>query len=319
MIKPNPKDLQPIPKDLIKVGFPITHPLYDVQGKLLLQAGMIVESESQLTKLYERARYQDLRGRKAQSSDTVRGNGGVGTAEQKIEETLLQVEELVDLPFKKFKLGESLQISSLSESAGSAKYFIKFIGGIDKKSLICTLPLIDDKVMFVKENSGFSVAMFTGKGVYRFNTIVDNVFSRPFPHMHLKFPREVYLKSLRRNQRAPVSIIVSLLNKSEGDYVNTKFSGRIVDLSLGGILVESNKINGNVNDLIECTFKVNMDGEELLFVSDSTLKSFSSSDQPDERTIIRYGLQFKGMAFQNKLILQNYIFQLLTGEKLDEL
>lgn len=319
MNSPNLKDLQPIPKDLVKVGFPITHPLYDVYGKLLLQVGMIIESESQLEKLYERARYQDIKGRNAQPTDIIKGKGGVGSGERKVNQPLHQGEELVDLPFNKFRLGESLQITPLAENSGASKYFIKFIGGVDKKSLICTLPLMDDKVVFLKESSGFSVAMFTGKGVYRFNTMVDNVFSRPYPHMHLKFPREVYLKSLRKNQRLAVSVIVSMLNKTAGEYENAKFAGRIVDLSLGGILVETNKISASMNDILECSFKINIDGEELLFVIDGSLKSLSSTEQPDGRTINKYGLEFKGMLLQNKLILQNYIFQLLTGEKLDEL
>ena len=179
--------------------------------------------------------------------------------------------------------------------------------------------MIDDKVMFIKENSGFSVFMFSGKGVYRFNTMVDVVFSRPFPHMCLKFPRHVYFKTLRKNQRVPVNIIASLVNRSANEFENSKIAGRIIDLSLGGILVESSKINGNVSDVIECTFKINMDGEELVFLIQGVLRSLSTLDQKDGTKLNSYGIQFKDIAFQDKVMLQSYIFQLLTGEKLDDL
>ncbi len=318
----NSKDLVPLPKGLIKVGLPTIHPLYDEYGKLLLQAGMVVETEAQMGRLYEHGRYKFLQ--LSENALAAKGSGGQGVVEhdgRQVGDNQQQGERLVVLPFNRLKLGENLQISPLSDNAGSIKYFIKFVGGVDKKSLIFTLPLIDNKVMFVKENTGFSVFMFSGKGVYRFNTMVDVVVSRPFPHMYLKFPREVYFNALRRNQRVPVNIIVALMNKSANEHANAKISGRIVDLSLGGILVETNKTNANadVGDDFECTFKINFGGEELVLVLDSILKNLSPVEQSDGRTFYSYGIQFKHISVKDKVLLQGFIFQLLTGENIDEL
>jgi len=316
----NSPEVKRIPKELIKVGTPISYPVYDAKGTLLMQAGTIIETEGQLEKLYERGLYLDQK-----SSEHLRQFGKPGgkanfeSNEVKQEASQPEGEVLVELPFKSLKVGETLQASPLADDSGSIKYLIKYIGGLDKKSLICTLPTIDDKVVFIKENSGLSVRLFSGKNVYRFNTMVDVVFSRPFPHMHLKFPREVYSNRLRKNQRVSVNIIVSMLNKSQPASENSKTAGRLVDLSLGGSLIEAYKSGGYAGDIVECTFKINLDGGEALFVIPGVLRAVSNTVQADGRKLFRHGVQFNEIAFQDKIILQSYIFQALTGEKLDDL
>ncbi|HSH72231.1 MAG TPA: flagellar brake protein [Methylophilaceae bacterium] len=307
-----------LPKDIIKIGIPIGYPVFDSGGQLLMQAGVVIESEGQLEKLYERGLYVDQKtsemlhlkpgGKKSFVSDAI-----------KKEDSQPEGEIVTELPFKSLKLGETLQISPTSDETGSTKYFVKFIGGIDKKSLICTLPTIDDKVAFIKENTGYSVRMFSGKHVFRFNTMVDAVLNRPYPHMHLKFPREVYSNRLRKNQRVNVNIIISMTSLDQPSGETGKSAGRIIDMSLGGAMIEAYKTAGKVGESLECSFKINMEGGEALFVIPAILRSIVETKQADGRMLYKQGIQFKEIRFQDKIVLQSYIFQALTGEKLDEL
>jgi len=307
-----------LPKDIIKIGIPIGYPVFDSGGQLLMQAGVVIESEGQLEKLYERGLYVD---QKTSEMLHLKSNGKKSFVSDDIKKDDSQPEgEIVtELPYKSLKLGESLQISPLSDESGSTKYFVKFIGGIDKKSLICTLPTIDDKIAFIKENTGYSVRMFSGKHVFRFNTMVDAVLNRPYPHMHLKFPREVYSNRLRKNQRVAVSIIISMANLDEPGGENSKSAGRIIDMSLGGAMIEAYKTAGKVGESLECSFKINMEGGEALFVIPAILRNIVETKQADGRMLYKQGIQFKEIRFQDKIVLQSYIFQALTGEKLDEL
>jgi len=306
-----PKDIRPLPKDFLRLGEPLQNSIYDARGHLLLQEGLVLESQSQIDHLYARGLYLDNHAEPAGKLAT--------NKEPKAEsDRTLATENLTQLAIKNLKVGETLQIKPLAGASGNSQYFVKYIGGIEKKSLICTLPVADDKVIFIKENTAYSVRMFSGKHVYTFNTMVDVVFSRPYPHMHLKYPREVYTNKLRHNQRVSVNIIATMLNKSTASE-NNRISGRIIDLSLGGIMLSAPAAGGKAGDSIECSFKISMKGGEALFMIPGILRNITENKQEDGKLEFQHGIQFGEIAFQEKIMLQNYIFQVLTGDKMDDL
>jgi len=173
--------------------------------------------------------------------------------------------------------------------------------------------------MFIKENSGFLIQLFIGKEVYNFTTTAEAVFNRPYPHMHLKFPHGVYSKSIRSNKRVETSTISSILNDTEGDYKGYKSAGRIVDISLGGAMIESNMGAGNIDDEIECKFKLTISGTEVFFSIPSILRSITETSKAEGPRTYKQGIQFKEIAVHEKVMLQHYIYQLLTGKDLNSL
>lgn len=311
--------VQPLPKGLIKVGQPLKHPIYDQHGKLLLQVGTVVQSENQLEKLYERGLYLNISQQEVPDEQPSPSTEIQKAIDKKAPEQTEPSNNLVELPLNDIKIGESIQISPVADEIANAKYFIKYLGGLDKKSLICTLPELDDKVLYVKEHSTYKVQLFSGKDVFSFTTVVDAVYNRPYPHMHLKFPRDVYSKNLRKNQRIQTSIITSLLNKTPGEYLNHKIAGRIVDLSLGGAMMESSKVAGAVGDELECSFKVSLDGDEAFLVIPCLIRNINEIADANNQKILKHGVQFKELPFQDRIVLQSLIFQSITGKKLDDL
>lgn len=217
------------------------------------------------------------------------------------------------------KIGETIQISPVSDDSGNPKYFVKYLGGLDKASLICTLPMVDEKILLVKENAGFSASLFSGKYVYRFNTIIEAVMSRPYPHMHLKFPREIFASLLRKNQRISTNIIASMRNKTDPKLIDKLFTGRMLDLSMGGAMIEAKQLAGNANDIIECSFRLDIAGDNATFTHSSLLCKVLEPHETDVEKVYKFSLQFNELNAQNKAILSSFIFQSLTGARLDEL
>jgi c-di-GMP-binding flagellar brake protein YcgR len=313
MAKPN--EMSPIPRDSLRLGVPVAHAIYDGQGNLLVQAGVTLQNQSQLDKLQAIVLFQD----KKYGAAAVKAGQGMAT---KIDvtaesEKTTPKEASTQLTYRDLKLGETLQLKPLADESGGTQYFVKYLGGIEKKSLICTLPMIDEKVMFVKENTGYSVRLFSGKNVYTFNTMVEVVYSRPYPHMHLKYPRQAYTNKIRHNQRVTCNIIAIVANLSSEQTENNKISGRIVDMSMGGIMFEGLKTTGNLGDQTETSFKISMEGGEALFAIPGVLRNVIKKLPEDGKTIYQYGIQFEEIPFQQKVMLQNYIYQTLAGEKLD--
>ncbi len=304
-----------LPKSLVEVGVPLEFPIYDIRGQLLMQAGMIISSEGQLERLLDRGLYLNKKSVEKLRAGKTTGNTAK-KEEQKEEEP---VQKLVKLPLESIKLNESLQISPLTDENESTKYTVKFLGGLPKGSIICTTPKVDDKLIFVKEHAGFRVQLFSGKDVYSFTSIVEAVYNKPYPHLHLKFPSGVYSKNLRNNQRAAANIIASIVNKTEGDFKDKKMPGRIIDISLGGGMVESSTLMGKNGDALECTFKLTVSGTEVFFSIHSILRNVVEPSKSDDGQKFKHGIQFQDIPFQEKMMLQNYVYQLITGNDLSNL
>ena len=306
-----------LPKSLITVGTPLPFPVYDFLGQLLMNEGTVVSTEQQLEKLFERGLYLNKTYYKKLRSEQRQADDSENKKDKEKESEPEQ--KLIDLPLKTINLGESMQISPLSDSSNSIKYIVKFLGGLEKNSIICSAPIVDEKLVFIKEHTGFLVRLFSGKDVYNFTTIVSAVFNKPYPHIHLKFPSGVYSKVLRKNQRVQTSVICSLTNNSTGKFKGIKSAGRIIDISLGGAMIESNSVSGDVEDELECTFKLKLEDTEIFFSIPSVLRNIVEPSKSDDSQKYKQGIQFKAIPFQEKSMLQNYIYQLLTGSDLNNL
>ncbi|HSR01486.1 MAG TPA: PilZ domain-containing protein, partial [Methylophilaceae bacterium] len=89
--------------------------------------------------------------------------------------------------------------------------------------------------------------------------------SKPFDHIHRHYPRGVYEKNFRNNQRFTTSIICLVDNNSDGKFEDFKTIGPIKDISLDGAMIESYKRIGKIKDDLECTFRLSINGIEMLF------------------------------------------------------
>jgi len=220
----------------------------------------------------------------------------------------------VTISIKSLNIGDMMQIAPLNQEVISRYFAVRLIGGVDHKSLICTLPEVNGKVMYVLEYTGFVVKFFSGKTVYQFNTIASAVYSRPYPHMHLLFPSEVMSQQLRKNQRVAVDLIVSLSNLKEIGSIQS--SGRLTDLSLGGALIETAHANWMVDDELSITFKVHHEHHEDMIQIRGQVKKIQDMKSKSAFKRDQIGIQFMQMSTAQHLVLQSYIFKLITGEPL---
>ncbi len=302
-------------KEFIKIGSPLNYPIYDKSGNLLIPEGLIVNTDDELDTLYERGLYLDLESSKKIGLIKKRDVSSYVNDEVKDEEDLLPNNISADnFSLKSIKIGEVFQLSQQGDAEGNRKLTAKFMGGIDKKSIICTVPVVNDKTMFIKQFTGFFVQFFSGTNVYQFSTVVDAVGSRPYSYMHLMFPKEISVKRIRKNERVKVNIVVSMRNLTAGTRFNEIQAGRFLDLSTGGALVESYKVGLQVGDVVECSFKVTLEKQDVLLTVNGTVINFLATQSSDGKNIYCYSLQFSEIPFYEKILLQNLIFKQIASE-----
>ena len=98
------------------------------------------------------------------------------------------------------EIGDVLQLQFLPNES-SARHYVKVIGYLVDKSLIVTTPLVNGKVMLVREAQQIAVRLLSGSNVIAFTVSVLRSCMRPYPYLHLTYPVDLQTIMVRKAQR----------------------------------------------------------------------------------------------------------------------
>lgn len=221
-------------------------------------------------------------------------------------------QEDTEVPFDQMRLmpGDPVQLQPLREGLHE-RYNVRIIGLLRGKSILVTTPVMDGKVLFVRDGQTFLVRAFSGVNACGFRTQVLKSAMTPYPYLHLNYPQSVRAMRIRKAMRATVDIIVAIYDREGGSLIA---SGRMVDLSIGGARVQSNKTPGAIGQTLYLSFKVELDGIEELVSIPATIRS--ASEEMDEKGQVRsvMGVQFGQIAPAQKVIIMALVYHHLVEE-----
>lgn len=259
-------------------------------------------SEHQLETLIEKGLYRDWR---PHVQDPQRAPGQEATHDQPLEGG-------VDLPFDRVRLapGDLVQLQPLQEGV-EERYTVRFIGLMKGKSVLVSHPVVDEKLIFVREGQTFLVRAFSGVNACGFQARVLKVNLTPFPYLHLAYPTAVHAVRVRQAMRAPVDIIIAIYEREGGALIA---SGRIVDLSVGGARVHSPVRFGEPGGRVFITFKVKLDDIEEIVTTPATIRSYGEETDDKGRPMQVAGLQFGEIGQAQRLMIMNVVYQHLFKE-----
>lgn len=292
--------LIPVRKADIVIGKPLPWAVYDANHVLLLNKGVVVSSEFQLQTLIEKGLYREGRPRSVIPSRASSGE----TSEQ------AEQDEGIDLPFERVRLspGDVIQL----QAEGMAEHSnVRVIGMLRGKSLLVTHPVIDDKLIYVREGQGFLVRAFSGVYVCAFHTHVLKAPLTPYPYLHLSYPTSVHAVRLRKSMRAPVDIIVAIYAQEGGELIA---SGRIIDLSVGGAKLQSPVHFGDKGSRVFLSFKVKLDEIEEIITAPAYIRSLNEEIDDKGKRVKVAGLQFGELTPPQRLTIMGAVYQHLLKE-----
>jgi c-di-GMP-binding flagellar brake protein YcgR len=212
-----------------------------------------------------------------------------------------------DLFSVKIGIGDIVQ---LQDFASSKQYhYVKLIGYLNKKSVLVTHPMQDEKLLFVKKGESFLVRGFSGTQTYEFTADVINVCLAPFPYLHLSFPPKISTINMRSALRAKIRLACSVKPKKEEEAT----PGTIEDMSISGARVHSRTEFGRVGDEVELSFRLPIDGEEQLFVVPAIIRNEGSvADNIGEEKLVLSGLEFHQPDGYERTLVHNFIYKHLA-------
>jgi c-di-GMP-binding flagellar brake protein YcgR len=295
-------DLQPVRKDEIELGKPLRWPVYDKNKKLLMQQGQIVQTARQLEILVENGLFRDP---KWHPQRVVYRRPP--PEPRKPETESKAVGQATSFASIKLGIGDSLHMQPLGEQ-GRERYLVRFIGYVEKRSILVTAPMADGQVLLIRDGQSFVLRAFSGKSVYAFNASVLRSCAVPYPYLHLSYPTSVQGVTVRKAHRVKVHVVAVARTGASGDQ---GLPCCIVDLSSHGAMVDAKAPLGALNDAITLALRLHIAETEVCLTLPAAIRNLRSETLAQGGTVIHHGVEFQGVETQDRMALQNFIYQSL--------
>ena len=295
--------LVPIRRNELEVGKAVPWPVYDRQNHLLLRAGYVLQSQRQIELLWEKGLFHSPEWTPSRAA----GIQAVDAPKKRLPPPPPPPDSnQISFLSMKLSIGDMLQMSP-SGRESVEKYYVKFIGHLEKRSILVTAPIAEGKTLFVKPGQNFTVRAFSGKNVYTFSTSVLDSHSNPYPYLHLVYPASVNGIPFRKAQRIKVSLpaqIISVPHPERGQY-----SARLVDLSATGTMLESTQSLGAPDEQVSLHFTIRLEHKDLELALTGRIRNVQNAKNELGNACLHHGVEFEALEFNHSLMLKNYIYQ----------
>jgi len=215
----------------------------------------------------------------------------------------------------KVNLGDPVQLQFIPEE-GRERLNAKVIGHAPGKSLIISAPLINGKLPLLKESQAFIVRMLQGNNVYGFESAVLKFYSAPFPHLHLRHPKDVECIVVRGSRRVNTELVVSASTQSEPDRIH---SVSMLNTSATGALLQTTEMLGTLGDELSLSIELDVAGIRKYLRIAAIIRNISTPEDRGEtaESLNKFGVQFKDLSEDNKLIINAYVYEQIV-QHMDE-
>ncbi len=293
--------LIPLRRIDLTIGKPLPWAIYDKNQNLMMRAGEVIETHPQFEGLIKRGLFRLPKSIAAPAQGVAMAAMPAAGAENTGSDSSYDFEEM------KLPVGSRLQLQ-LSTDQDSERHNAKYLGHIKGVSLLVTTPVVDGKVLFIREGQTFIVRTFTGKTAFGFTASVIRACNAPTPYLHLSYPKQLHGVEIRSTKRLAVNIIASIqLLNSEAASV----SGLIVNVSPSGALIAATKALGKVGESILVTFRVKLGPIDGYIETKGIIRSITHVEDGagEDAQKLNHGIQFKELQQPDILLLHSLAYQ----------
>ena len=209
------------------------------------------------------------------------------------------------------EVGDSLQLQFVNDNAGN-RHYVKVLGCYPGRSILVGTPQVSGRIMLVRQDQAVIVRLMIGNDVVGFNSTVLRSCARPYPYLHLAFPKELQSSSVRKALRVSLDSVVSMRRLSAvgpSDRSSPAFAGRTRDISTTGALVSSSGRLGSTGDRLSIAMQVAVAGfsEEIQLAA--TIRNTAVVNPSDDVAGTLYGLEYDPPARREGILLHGYVYQ----------
>lgn len=209
------------------------------------------------------------------------------------------------------EVGDSLQLQFVNDNAGN-RHYVKVVGCYPGRSILVSTPQVAGRIMLVRQDQAVIVRLMVGNDVVGFNSTVLRSCARPYPYLHLAYPRELQSSSVRKALRVSLDSVVSLRRlgpDDQPDRVHPAFAGRTRDISTTGALVSSSARLGALGDRLAVAMRVAVAGFAEEIRLRATIRNTAVLSAGDDTAGTLFGLEFDPPERREAILLHGHVFQ----------
>jgi c-di-GMP-binding flagellar brake protein YcgR len=180
---------------------------------------------------------------------------------------------------------------------------------MDKRSLLVSHPVIEGRMIYMKDGQRVKVKAMRGKFAYSFDVSVLKCQLAPYPYLHLTFPNQVRCTSVRKAHRITLNAVASVGRAGQ----RTRVACNMKDLSIAGMLVHLPRDLTVVGTEVEVAFRLQISGEPVTFDVPGVIRN--ARDPEDSASQYRAcGLEFAELVRAQRNALQLFIYERMLSE-----
>lgn len=206
-------------------------------------------------------------------------------------------------------VGSTVQLQ-LNSPEASQRYMVRVVGYLPRVALVVTTPTVNGNVQLVREGQTYKVRMLRGDSVMGFNAKVLVSAIKPFPHLHLEYPKDFEQIVVRNAARVSVSVPCMVRNTNQPDSAEHFHKASIIDLSESGAKIASPIPLGDAGEMLQINFRLSVldQTEDLSLVGDikNNMEKLEEDEQ-GKRLVHMNGVQFRAVNRFQQVLLHAWV------------
>jgi len=209
-------------------------------------------------------------------------------------------------PAFRVHLGDPVQLQFIPDDSRD-RLSARVIGYSPGNSLIISAPRVNGKLTFLKEHQPFIVRMMQGNDVYGFESTVLKYYSSPFPHVHLRHPRDIERITVRSSRRVDTELLVLVKLAADPE---RSLSASMINSSATGALLQLKAPLGELEDELSISLELVIAGITRYLRIKAIIRNITLPDDSDNgNQLYKYGVQFNELNDEQTLLINAYVYE----------
>lgn len=198
------------------------------------------------------------------------------------------------------RIGELMRLTPQEPATPAEHHTVQYIGALPGKGLITSLPVFDDKGLWMPPGTTYVIRVLSGTHVYAFTTQVIRARATPYPHVHFQYPMEVQARKVRRSLRVGMNLTVELID-ADGKTLPTT----LLDLSMHGARLESRvSLEG---DQVQLLLPIQLEEAQNQIALKARIRNQKAMEKVGVGEVVRLGVEFEHLEKPDALLLHYFI------------
>ncbi len=212
----------------------------------------------------------------------------------------------------RLQVGTPLQITFVSDER-QVRHYVQLIGYVAERSLVVSAPHLEGKAMLVREGQLLVVRLLAGNTVLGFTSEVLRSCSRPYPYLHVAYPREMAEIVVRKALRVGVNLIASVYNESADPEHTKPISAVITDISTSGAQLVVSEQLGQADEMLTVQARFAVGAVQEYLTLPAAVRSFASLEAEGEGEANgprwRYGIEFQILEQSDAMVVHGFVYE----------